>query len=217
MEKAPLKIAVFDLDYTVWLPEMYELHGPPKRIKKKRPSNSFSNKDSNDEDDDGEYIVVDRSNTQIRLFHGASYALSQINKLRDVDGMDILAAVASRTDEPNWAQSCMDWLIVPHYDDVDIDTQHSSTNMNSNSNANRKGKTLSACFDHVIIGFSDKKWHFRQIQKKTNIPYESMVFFDNEMRNIRSVEQLGVKCIYTPEGMTVEAWHEALGLFDMDT
>ena len=42
-----------------------------------------------------------------------------------------------------------------------------------------------------------------------------MVFFDNEMRNITSVKKLGVKCVYTPDGMTRQAWHEALSMFGM--
>ena len=41
-------------------------------------------------------------------------------------------------------------------------------------------------------------------------------FFDNELRNIRSVEKLGVVCIYTPDGMTRDAWHQALEVFGLD-
>lgn len=216
MAAAPLKIAVFDLDYTVWLPEMYQLNGPPKQVKKRTSSQQGRNSTATSNDVGGnEYIIVDQSNTQIRLFPGASYALSQINKLRDVHNMDILAAVASRTDEPQWASMCMDWLTVPHYDDNGDSGGDGTSDSKSRSNSSSKEKTLTACFDHVIIGFNDKKWHFERIQQLTRIPYESMVFFDNEMRNIRSVKELGVKCIYTPDGMTADSWHEALGLFDM--
>eukprot|EP00957_Ditylum_brightwellii_P205580 15344480-Ditylum_brightwellii.AAC.1 len=103
----------------------------------------------------------------------------------------ILAAVASRTDEPRWAQKCMEWLIASD------------------------GKTLVSCFDHIIIRCTDKCQHFRKLHRMTGIPYENMCFFDNEQWNIHSVAQLGVKCIYTPEGMTREAWIEALEMFRM--
>eukprot|EP00558_Chaetoceros_sp_UNC1202_P014265 CAMPEP_0197257414 /NCGR_PEP_ID=MMETSP1429-20130617/78630_1 /TAXON_ID=49237 /ORGANISM="Chaetoceros sp., Strain UNC1202" /LENGTH=108 /DNA_ID=CAMNT_0042721245 /DNA_START=51 /DNA_END=377 /DNA_ORIENTATION=+ len=106
--------------------------------------------------------------------------------------MDIQAAAASRTDEPEMAQQCMDWLKISD------------------------GKTLTSCFDQVEIDIGDKKRHFQRLQEKTNIPFESMVFFDNEIRNINSVKELGVKCIYTPDGMTREAWHEALALFNLE-
>ena len=180
---ASLRLAVFDLDDTVWEPEMYELNGPPKRI---RHNIRGAKKGKS-------LIVTDQLNTQINVYDGASYALSEINKLREIDNMDIQAAVASRTDEPEWAAQCMDWLTV---DD---------------------GKSLTACFDHVEIGFNDKQWHFQRLKKKTGIEYESMVFFDNEMRNIRSVRQLGVKCVYTPNGMTKDAWHDALQMFEIYT
>ena len=176
-----LKLAVFDLDFTVWKPEMYELHGPPK-VKKVK---------SSVDGQESRMKVTDRIGTEITIFDGASYALSKINELREKEGMDIQAAVASRTDEPGWAQICMDSLTV------------------------HDGKTLTACFDHVEIGFNDKKWHFKRLKENTGIDYEEMVFFDNEMRNINSVGQLGVKCVYTPDGMNREHWHQALELFEM--
>lgn len=53
---APLLLAVFDLDYTIWEPEMYQIHGPPKIVKDKN---------------EGKQIVVDRSGTPITVFDGA--------------------------------------------------------------------------------------------------------------------------------------------------
>ena len=40
-----------------------------------------------------------------------------------------------------------------------------------------------------------------------------MLFFDNEMWNIREVSKLGVVSIHCPQGMTREVWEEALSVF----
>ena len=76
--------------------------------------------------------MTDRHSTPITVFDGASYALEHINRMREKN-IDIDAAVASRTDEPSWAQQCMDWLTITD------------------------GTTLTACFRYVEIDFSDKK------------------------------------------------------------
>ena len=106
------------------------------------------------------------------------------------DGIDIQAAVASRTDEPKWARICMGYLVV-----------HDES-------------TLQSCFSHVEISYSDKQTHFKNLHKKTGIPYESMAFFDNEYWNITSVARLGVRCFYTPDGMKRKDWEDALKQFD---
>lgn len=78
------------------------------------------------------------------------------------------------------------------------------------------GTTLSKCFgSRVEISFDNKKSHFKRLHKSTGIPYEQMLFFDNEYSNIRSVSSLGVKCIYTPDGMQKEHWEEAKKAFDI--
>ena len=41
-----------------------------------------------------------------------------------------------------------------------------------------------------------------------------MLFFDNENGNIRTVSKLGVRCVYTPDGMTNEKWIEGLNMFN---
>jgi magnesium-dependent phosphatase 1 len=78
------------------------------------------------------------------------------------------------------------------------------------------GSTLSKCFGNLVeISFNDKTHHFRRLHGKTGIPYEQMVFFDNEPRNIQSVSTLGVKCIYTPEGMERKHWNQAKDAFGL--
>ena len=42
--------------------------------------------------------------------------------------------------------------------------------------------------------------HFKKIQKETGIDFAEMLFFDNEMSNIRDCSTLGITCIYTPQG-----------------
>jgi magnesium-dependent phosphatase 1 len=106
------------------------------------------------------------------------------------NGVGIQVAVASRTDEPDWAGICMKYMVV------------------------HDGTTLQSCFDHVEIMYDDKKVHFKNLHYKTGIPYESMAFFDNEYWNITSVATLGVRCFYTPDGMKRKDWDDALKEFD---
>lgn len=100
--------------------------------------------------------------------------------------------MASRTDEPGWARLCMDLLVV---DD---------------------GATLSSCFgNRTEISYGDKTQHFQRLHNKTGTPYKNMVFFDNEHRNIEQVSKLGVKSIYTPDGMMKKHWEEAKEAFGL--
>lgn len=58
-----------------------------------------------------------------------------------------------------------------------------------------------------------KKTHFRRIHERTGIPYEDMVFFDNEGWNVTDVAQLGVCSVYTPQGMNQAVWQQGLAAF----
>jgi len=194
-----MQLVVFDLDYTVWQPEMYQIHGPPKLIsvdefqgKKKRKVRSPPRQvPPGSKTIQKNMLVTDRRGIPITVFDGASHALSEINRMKRDDGWSIQAAISSRTDEPSWARKCMEWLVVSD------------------------GTPLSRCFDKnlIEISYADKARHFESLHRKTGIPYEEMCFFDNEHWNIRGVSQLGVKCFHTPDGMTKEAWNEALETF----
>ncbi len=41
-----------------------------------------------------------------------------------------------------------------------------------------------------------------------------MVFFDDDLENIRDVSALGVISIHTPRGITREAWESGLAAFE---
>jgi magnesium-dependent phosphatase 1 len=118
-------------------------------------------------------------------------ALTEINKLRS-EGHDIRAAVASRTDNPAWAHFCMENLVLPN------------------------NISLRECFGNLVeISFNDKTHHFRLLHEKTKIPYENMVFFDNEDWNIMNVSKLGVTSIHTENGMHKDHWEEAKRAFGL--
>ena len=62
-----------------------------------------------------------------------------------------------------------------------------------------------------------KVLYFFLISFDSNIDQISsfLVFFDNEHYNIKQVAKLGVKCIYTPDGMRKHHWEEAKQKFNL--
>lgn len=60
----------------------------------------------------------------------------------------------------------------------------------------------------------DKRQHFRNLKSEYPLTeYHEMLFFDNEIGNIRTVSKLGVKCVHCPKGVTQDAWEQGLQLF----
>jgi len=66
----------------------------------------------------------------------------------------------------------------------------------------------------IQISYNRKTVHLTNLHNITGIPFESMVFFDNEYGNIRDVKKLGVKCVYTPDGMSRDHWDKTMEMFD---
>ncbi|KAJ7232162.1 magnesium-dependent phosphatase-1 [Mycena haematopus] len=67
-------------------------------------------------------------------------------------------------------------------------------------------------FDNLQIYPGSKLTHFRALHAKTGIPYEHMLFFDDERRN-REVEGLGVVFHLTPTGIdnaTIRCWNSGM-------
>lgn len=83
------KLVVFDLDDTVWTPEMWEMsggfrHEPPESTR-----------------------VVDKRGTQLRLHPGAERAIAEIKTARGWQEAGTEVAYASRTDCPEWAKEAL--------------------------------------------------------------------------------------------------------------
>lgn len=167
------RLVAFDLDGTLWQPDMYMLWGGGAPFTKQ--------KDGSLRDSAGESVTLLGQTREI------------LHSLRapakgDVPNpwSDTVIAYVSCTDEPTWADEC-----ATKFDLGD-------------------GMTVKSVVDIEEIYKDYKKAHFEQLHRKTGIAYEDMMFFDNEMHNIKNVMQLGVRCYHAPKGMTEDLWERAL-------
>ncbi|KAG5455001.1 Magnesium-dependent phosphatase 1 [Clonorchis sinensis] len=72
-------------------------------------------------------------------------------------------------------------------------------------------------FDYMEIYPGSKVKHFESFHRLSGIPYNEMIFFDDEDRNIRDVSQLGVHSYLVDNGITVSLFQQALKRFERDT
>jgi magnesium-dependent phosphatase 1 len=89
-------------------------------------------------------------------------------------------ASASRTYEPLWAMDLLQIFGIDKYFDI-----------------------------HEIYSGSKIK-HLNNIREKTNYPFDQIVFFDDEKRNIDDAKSLGIESILVSNGITVEVVSEFL-------
>ncbi|ORY88825.1 magnesium-dependent phosphatase-1 [Leucosporidium creatinivorum] len=118
-------------------------------------------------------------------------------------------AAASRTSAPRAARQALTKLLVP-----------GSLNSVRDDPLQRNESTVVSSiklFDTMEIYPGSKIAHFKELHKKTGIPYEEMLFFDDEPRN-KEVEKLGVKMILVVDGVTrkvfedgIETWRKKMG------
>ncbi|KDD76075.1 acid phosphatase [Helicosporidium sp. ATCC 50920] len=93
-KNSPLpKLVAFDLDATLWIPEMYELAGPPFRP---APGKSRQGKCVE---------VVDRSGEHICLMGDSFEILKEL--AQSAQWQDTEIAYVSRTEYPAWADACL--------------------------------------------------------------------------------------------------------------
>jgi len=78
------------------------------------------------------------------------------------------------------------------------------------------GATMEEISHHKEIYTGSKVNHFLSIQEVfPEIPFHSMVFYDNERRNTHEVSsELGVVSVWTPNGLTRRAFHLGLSAHD---
>lgn len=168
-----LKLVAFDLDGTIWTPDMYQLWGGGAPFQ--HASNGCD--------------LIDSAGTSVRLLGISSQILHELKT--ELSLHDVKVAWVSCTDEPDWAVECL-----------------------AKFRTHPGNVPLNRIADSVQIFKANKQAHFGNIKKAhPDIAYSEMLFFDNEMGNIRNVSKLGVKCVYCPDGVTEKAWAEGLSLF----
>ena len=91
--------------------------------------------------------------------------------LEELNQQGITMALASRTGAPSWAQKLLHLFDINSY------------------------------FEYKEIYPGSKVEHFNQLHHLTGIPFQDMVFFDDEMRNISEVGSLGVNAVYVEDGI----------------
>ena len=142
---------------------------------------------------DGTKQLKDRSGEIVELMGCSGHILQDITHDQYWSGCKI--AWVSRCDEPAWADECLrKFRSGPNHIKPLIELAHSS---------------------HIYP--SNKKVHFKNISNEfPEIAYSEMIFFDNEMINIRHVSELGVCCVHCPNGMTKEIWQQGLEMYNMN-
>lgn len=95
--------------------------------------------------------------------------------LSHIKAHNIVLGAASRTSAPDLARSLLGLLRIPQ----------------NEQDEGSKAKTAITMFDHMEIYPGNKITHFKSLHKKSGLPYEEMLFFDDESRN-KNTEELGV-------------------------
>jgi magnesium-dependent phosphatase 1 len=170
-------------------------------------------------DDDGDYIVplaegkgskhtADLGSAVSFLRWGESFAFypAVSSILHACRVRHIPLALASRTHDPDLARDMLKTLhIIPTFSD------HPA--------ADTRSVRALDYFDYLQIFPGKKTQHFSRIQQASSIPYEDMIFFDDEARNRNVQTELGVTFCLVRDGMTREEvdrgvweWRRRMGI-----
>ncbi|GAA6002357.1 Mg-dependent acid phosphatase [Rhodotorula paludigena] len=181
------KMVVFDLDFTLW-DCWCDTHVSPPLKRRGTDLNK----------------VYDKHNQPLSFYADVPQILLQLHH------SNIHVAAASRTHAPRVARQILSELLLPgsHRDDANDPLKARASS--------KEGETVAAIklFDSMEIYPGSKMEHFRELNKKTGIAFEDMVFFDDESRN-REVAKLGVTFVLVHSGVTrqlfesgIDAWRK---------
>ena len=173
---------------------------------------------------DGTKQLIDRAGTPVKLLGISSHILQTLKT--EEKWKETITAWVSCTDEPDWAAECLKLFKVIAEEiapsnafansfDLVVEMQSAILIEIITSNAQTaEGESIGNYIDSSQIYKSNKQEHFKKLKSEyKSIEYSDMLFFDNEMGNIKSVSKLGVKCVYCPDGMTERIWDEGLKMF----
>lgn len=181
------KLIAFDLDYTLW-PFWVDTHvTPPLKPSPTEPGSA----------------ALDFLGDTFRFYNDVPSILYTLKE------KGIIVAAASRTHAPDLGRKMLNLLLVPtpkRASKVPTEAEEAESTEQIKAEADKvgqeNGKTKSIeYFDHLAIYPGNKITHFKEIGAATGVPYESMLFFDDEVRN-RNVESLGVTMCLVKDGVS---------------
>lgn len=130
-------------------------------------------------------LIVDASGTRVSLYPETSAVLLWLRHRADVE-----VAAASRTCAPSVAKQMLRALTLqdarpPPHEGREV--------------------PVITLFDYMEIYPGSKVTHFRKLHDDTQIPYDHMIFFDDEYRNQEVERHLGAEFVLVDHGLTLEA------------
>ncbi|KAJ4963948.1 hypothetical protein NE237_023887 [Protea cynaroides] len=69
----------------------------------------------------------------------------------------------------------------------------------------------------IFSSWTHKTEHFQRIHRRTGVPFNSMLFFDDEDRNIEAVSKMGVTSILVGNGVNLGALRQGLTMFTQNS
>ncbi|KAI8895021.1 magnesium-dependent phosphatase-1 [Globomyces pollinis-pini] len=133
------KLVIFDLDFTVWYPEMYELTGAPfKRCPKSGR-------------------VTDKAGEEVFLFPDI-YPI-----MRELVDLQIPVAAASKTEYPKWAHQCLK-LIDIDGQSLDSIVIHKEIYPKNKTNHFKKLKETTGYEYKDMLFFDNERWNIEDIK-----------------------------------------------------
>lgn len=194
------RLVVFDLDGCLWRPELYEILTAPR-------------------DSEGAPFTFNKRDeipgTTLKSAGGV-HTMELLGDTRSILNelfysevwYPTLVGISSRTHPPEWAKEILAKFMI--YDTDDSSNMPSFTMMDV--------FTQEVC---ILDSEMDKYSQFEKLLHSANavlpsndrVQYKDAIFFDNEAGNCKQVAKLGVTCVYTPKGLTREAWENGISAF----
>ena len=145
-----IDLVVFDLDFTLWDAggTWCDHLSPPFKISSKGVSDARGN-------------IINLYPDAMKIF-------------QVIEGNSIPMAIASRTEEPEWARQLLELL----------------------------GIRDKFKYEEIFPG--SKVTHFNNLQQKSGIDFDKILFYDDEPRNIDEVSGLGVNCYLVRNGINID-------------
>lgn len=137
----------------------------------------------------GENQMQSNSGTVVQLLGDVAHVLEELHS--NPKWKDTHVGISSRTDEPTWAKELLQKFQLPE-SKVPLQTVFRGP---------------------IEISYDSKTSHFERISKSTGVPFEEILFFDNEFGNCKSVSRQGVSVCHCPDGVTRDAFNRAVNSF----